>query len=191
MHGDKDTYRLAFSLAGKASQYNQVRVGPQLGLAPWKRPEGLFYLSAGFVQPDFDNSPAFYHRVEAGVKLNPESSYVLSPVYLTTTLAHSWRRPVGTTWFAPECGGGVGVATHYPASRVNISAYQQCCSRLASNSTYYACSCKPTSSDNSNMMVAIPLAYFPEVGKIIAVSQQTFAANQHDAWEHQHAAQRA
>lgn len=41
------------------------------------------------------------------------------------------------------------------------------------------------------MMVAIPLAYFPEVGKIIAVSQQTFAANQHDAWEHQHAAQRA
>ena len=34
MHGDKDTYRLAFALANKASQYNQIKYGPQLGLTP-------------------------------------------------------------------------------------------------------------------------------------------------------------
>lgn len=191
MHGDKDTYRLAFALAGKADQYNQVRAGPQLGLAPWKRPEGLFYVSAGFVQPDFDSTPVFYHRVEAGAKLNPESSFVLNPVYVTSTLHHSWRRPEGTIWFDPDCGGGGGggVATHYPANKVNISAYQHCCPRQAPHGTFSSCTCQPTSSDSSHMMVAIPLVYFPELQKVITVSQQTFTAYQHDLWQHQHAAQ--
>ena len=185
MHGDKDTYRLAFALADKAPQYNQVRVGPQLGLTPWKRPEGFFYVSAGFVQPDFANGTAFYHRVEHGAKFNPTSPLTLSPLYVTTSLSPSWRRPGGTSWFDLEYGGG-GLATHYPASGVNVTAYQQCCPSTASNVTYSSfCSCRPTSSDHDNMMLAVPVSYFPELRKIISISEKIFSAYQHDLWRQQ------
>ena len=187
MHGDKDTYRLAFTLASKTNQYNQIRAGPQLGLAPWKRPEGLFYISAGFVQPDTNNTPVFYHRVEHGTKLNPQSPMVLNPLCVTTTLSYSWRRPGGTAFWDIEYGGG-GVGTHYPANSVNTSIHQQCCPGLALNMTYASCSCQPTSSNNDNMMLAIPLAYFPELGRVISVSQKVFTAYEHDLWRHIHAA---
>ena len=188
MHGDKDTYRLAFMLANKAGQYNQIRAGPQLGLAPWKRPEGLFYISAGFVQPDFDQTPVFYHRLEQGAKFNPQTPMVLTPSYVTTTLSHSWRRPDGTAWFNVGFQDG-GWATHYPASGVNTSAYQQCCPSLASKSTHRSCSCQPTSAENDNMMLAIPLAYFPQLARLISVSHNIFTAYQHRLWRHDMAAQ--
>ena len=184
MHGDKDTYRLAFALAGRLDQYNQVKAGPRLGLAPLKRPEGLFYLSAGFVQPDFNNSPVFYHRVEVGAKLNPASPFVLNPLYVTTTLSHSWRRPPGTVWFNQEYGNG-GTATHYPASHVNTSAYRQCCPSLASHGTFSSCSCQPTSSDNDHMMLALPLAFYPELRSAIVISHKIFSAYQHELWRHE------
>ena len=189
MHGDKDTYRLAFALAGKASQYNQVRAGPQLGLAPSKRPEGLFYMSAGFVQPDFKKHPLFYHRLEAGAKYNPASLWVLEPVYVTTTLSPSWRRPEGTDWFDVGCGNG-GIATHYPAAKVDISAYQQCCRSLSSHSkhTVDACACQHTSSDNNNTMMAIPLAYFPILKHFISVSHRIFTTYQQSLWQDEHTA---
>ncbi len=236
MHGDKDTYRLAFALANKASKYNQVKIGPQLGLTPWKRPEGLFYVSAGFVQPDFDNATAFYHRVEHGAKFNPASPLTLNPLFVTTTLSHSWRRPGGTSWFDLEYGGG-GLATHYPAASVNVTAYQHCCSSpsasygptslsvlnyassLSSSSSMSnsrrsssplkssrsssapsdkaysslisqghssSCSCQPTSSSNDNQMLAIPVSYFPQLKKIISISQKIFSAYQHDLWRQEH-----
>ena len=216
MHGDKDTYRLAFALANKTSHYNQLKLGPQLGLTPWKRPEGLLYVSAGFVQPDFANTTAFYHRVEHGAKFNPGSPLTLNPLFITTTLSHTWRRPGGTAWFDVEYGGG-GLATHYPASAVNITAYQECCSSsvstssssdfssssssASSNSTRAAsssngtfsssafdgvhsslCSCRPTSSQDDNMMIPIPVSYFPDLRKVISISQKIFFAYQHDLW---------
>ena len=207
MHGDKDTYRLAFALANKASQYNQLKLGPQLGLTPWKRPEGLFYVSAGFVQPDFANATAFYHRVEQGAKLNPDTPFTLIPLFVTTTLSHTWRRPGGTSWFGIEHGGG-GIATHYPASHVNTTAYQECCSSPASksssalsrrthassssNGTFSSsalarmhsspCSCRLTSSQDDHMMIAIPISYFPDLRKVISISQKIFIAYQHDLW---------
>jgi hypothetical protein len=185
MHGDKDTYRLAFALANKASQYNQIRSGPQLGLTPWKRPEGLFYVSAGFVQPDFANGTAFYHRVEHGAKFNPASPLTLNSLFVTTTLSPSWRRPAGVTWFDLEYGGG-GLATHYPASGVNTTAYQQCCISSASGASYFSsCSCQPTSSYNDNMMLAVPISYFPELRRVISISEKIFSAYQHDLWRHE------
>lgn len=195
MHGDKDTYRLAFALAEKTSEYFQVKSGPQLGLTPWKRPEGLFYLSAGFVQPGLTDSIAFYHRVERGAKINPASPIMLSPLFITTTLSHTWRRPAGTVWFDVEFGGG-GIATHYPSSGVNTTAYRECCSsadsRAVSSSsapnhhTYTsACSCRETSSMEDHKMIAIPVSYFPDVRRVLSVAQKIFLNYQHDLWLHE------
>ena len=191
MHGDKDTYRLAFALAEKTSEYFQVKSGPQLGLTPWKRPEGLFYLSAGFVQPGLTNSAAFYHRVERGAKINPASSIMLSPLFITTTLSHTWRRPEGTAWFDVEFGDG-GIATHYPASSVNTTAYRECCSSAASKAvssssapghTYTsACSCQATSNMEDHKMIAIPVSYFPDVRRVLSIGQKIFLNYQHNLW---------
>ena len=212
MHGDKDTYRLAFALANKASQYNQIRIGPQLGLTPWKRPEGLYYVSAGFVQPDFANATAFYHRVEHGAKFNPGSPLVLNPMFVTTPLSHSWRRPAGVQFFELEYGAG-GMATHYPAAGVNVTVAQGCCSSpsmpntphsppalapfsaknshaSAQSATYFSsCSCPSTSSSDDHSMLAIPLDYFPDLHSIISISQQIFAAYQHGLWRQEQATQ--
>ncbi|KAA6428608.1 MAG: hypothetical protein FRX49_01483 [Trebouxia sp. A1-2] len=171
------------------SQQNQSvqpnQSGPQLGLTPWKRPEGLFYVSAGFVQPDFANSTAFYHRVEHGAKFNPASPLILNPLFVTTTLSPSWRRPAGVTWFDLEYGGG-GLATHYPVSGVNTSAHQQCCTSSASDASYSSsCSCQSTSSYNGNMMLAVPISYFPELRRVISISEKIFSAYQHDLWRHE------
>ncbi|KAA6417834.1 MAG: hypothetical protein FRX49_12190, partial [Trebouxia sp. A1-2] len=106
MHGDKDTYRLAFALADKAGEYHQIKVGPQLGLMPWKAARGLVYVSAGFVQPGFANVTAFYHRVESAAKFNPSSPIMLTPLFITTELSHTWRRPEGSSWSKVEWGPG-------------------------------------------------------------------------------------
>lgn len=185
MHGDKDTYHLAFALANKTSEYHQIKVGPQLGLTPWKRPEGLFYVSAGFIQPGLGNSTAFYHRVERGAKINPASPIMLSPLFITTTLSHTWRRPGGTSWFDVEFGGG-GIATHYPASSVNTTAYKACCSSAHHTHMYTSsCSCRATSSLDDHEMIAIPVSYFPDLRRILSISQKIFLSYQHDLWLHE------
>lgn len=194
MHGDKDTFRLAFALADKVSEYNQIRSGPQLALAPFKRSEGLVYALAGFVQPDSTNATAFYHRVQPGAKLNPGHPHVLHPAFVTTPTTHSWRFPANSSWFEVEPAGGGG-AWHFPAASVNVKAAEECCSPAftpakehadSSNqdvSYYTSCSCPPSSSSEDHVMQAIPISYFPDLRNVFSVSHNIFLSYQHDLWQ--------
>ena len=159
--------------------------------------QGLFYISSGFVQPDFTNASAFYHRVEAGAKFKPDSPHVLSPMYVTTPLSYSWRRPARTETFQVEFGRGEK-ATHYRAASVNIKAADECCSLVlpstadsaehAPPATYNtSCSCPSTSSSDNHMMLAIPVHYFPALQDIISISHRVFSTYRHDLWQHEQA----
>lgn len=65
MLGDKDTYRLAFSLAGKVGDFQQVKVRPRDAMTEVQRHEtvaGIAYVHQGMVQHTPDEKPAFMHR---------------------------------------------------------------------------------------------------------------------------------
>ncbi|WIA35119.1 hypothetical protein OEZ86_003600 [Tetradesmus obliquus] len=74
MHGDKDTYRLAFGLAGKLAQHRQVALQPRDAMAVVMPPGEMPYLQhQGMVQHTPDERPAFLHRTDKG-KLFPHCS---------------------------------------------------------------------------------------------------------------------
>lgn len=65
MLGDKDTYRLAFALANKASAYQQVKMAPRDALTVVNGSSkivGTAYVHQGMVQHTPDGRPAFLHR---------------------------------------------------------------------------------------------------------------------------------
>jgi hypothetical protein len=62
-YGDKDTYRMAFQLAGKAGQYRQLAPQPHLALGQLP---GNPYHHAGMMQPGPDGQLLFFHRTAAG-----------------------------------------------------------------------------------------------------------------------------
>lgn len=62
MNGDKDTYRLAFALANKLSEYQQVKVPARDALSVVKSSRGTSYVHQGMVQHTPDGRPAFMHR---------------------------------------------------------------------------------------------------------------------------------
>lgn len=65
MHGDKDTYRLAFALANKAAEYQQVKMPPRDAMSVVNGTatiRGTAYVHQGMVQHTPDGKPAFLHR---------------------------------------------------------------------------------------------------------------------------------
>lgn len=67
MHGDKDTFRLAFSLAGKVAEHRQVTMPARDALGYSLNAtagNGAMFQHQGMVQhtPGADQRPAFLHR---------------------------------------------------------------------------------------------------------------------------------
>ena len=187
IYSEKSIYRLAFTLANKSIQYNQIQTAPQLGLVPWERPEGLSYISAGLVQPDVNGDHMFYHaqdfRAAFDTILGPHMgvasirrSLTIDPVYVTTTLSYSRSHPTGMSWLDVNCNGE-GLAQHYicPASSVTMSANQTCCPKQVLT---VLCNCQPTPGHHSAML-AVPLAYFAKLEKIMCVRNRILSAYQH------------
>eukprot|EP00877_Chromochloris_zofingiensis_P003033 jgi/Chrzof1/12730/Cz07g05150.t1 len=61
LHGDKDTFLVAFSLAGKPNEFQQVKHNPREGLNNYKTERGV-YQHFGMIQYAPDGRPAFHHR---------------------------------------------------------------------------------------------------------------------------------
>ncbi|DBA84574.1 TPA: hypothetical protein ACH3X2_006154 [Trebouxia sp. C0005] len=86
MWGDKDTYRLAFALAGKANAFQQVTLSPRLALDAGGTPPEPPFRHTGMVQHDLDGNLQFLHRTYLG-KFDPaiqepwrELDFVTNPV---------------------------------------------------------------------------------------------------------------
>lgn len=204
MLGDKDSYCLAFSLAGgcrtllhtdllsnsqgkmksagREEDYNQIRAGPRIGLMPWKRDDGFYYTAAGFVQSLDNDTLAFYHRVEAGSKLNPSSVLQVKAHFVSTPVHQSWRRP-GVVYRDLQHGGD-GPVNHYPADMVDVAKFKTCCT-----SEYFAncTSCPLASPATHNQLIAIPIRYFPSLQDADTQAHTMFSDYQYklwrDAWE--------
>lgn len=86
MHGDKDTYRLAFHLANKSSDFAQVPTPPgqALDAHPGNMP---FYRHTGMVQHDWNGVMAFLHRTSTA-KFNPDQQKWRHVDYVTSPLTH-------------------------------------------------------------------------------------------------------
>ncbi|CAK0786177.1 hypothetical protein CVIRNUC_009390 [Coccomyxa viridis] len=93
MYGDKDTFRLAFALAGKSDYFEQVSLPPSCPLdASEDNAEPVKYLHAGMIQHDPSGNPAFLHRTAEG-KVYPFNHGYRKAHYLTVPL--SARRAAG------------------------------------------------------------------------------------------------
>lgn len=62
MLGDKDSYRLAFALANKLPEYQQIKLPPRDAMAVTDAVPGIMYKHQGMVQHTADERPAFLHR---------------------------------------------------------------------------------------------------------------------------------
>ena len=165
--------------AGCADSYNQMPSGPRLGLMPWQTGDGLYYIGAGFVQATEDGQVAFYHRVEAGSKLNPASVLQVKAQLITTPVHQTWARP-GVAYRHLEHGGD-GPASHYPADKVDVTQYHTCCS----SKHYMKCtSCPLASPETYNQLVAIPVTYFTSLHNMLSRVDDMFSQYQYELWRH-------
>lgn len=165
--------------AGRADDYNQNCYGPRIGLMPWKRDDGFFYTAAGFVQSTDDIRLAFYHRVEAGSKLNPLSVLQVKAHFVTTPVHQRWRRP-GVAYRDLQHGGD-GPVSHYPADMVDVAKFKTCC---ASPHFKNCTSCPLASPAMHNQLLAIPVRYFPSLQKVDARAHDMFSEYQNKLWRH-------
>ncbi|KAK9813024.1 hypothetical protein WJX72_007665 [[Myrmecia] bisecta] len=84
MWGDKDSFQLAFHLAGKADDYRQVMVAPREVVCD-RQDQDVKYLHTGMLQAQPDGQLAFMHRTDRG-KFDPMSANFLTCDYVTEPL---------------------------------------------------------------------------------------------------------
>ena len=83
MLGDKDTYRLAFALANKLPEYQQVKLPPRdamVKLEGGKWLPGIHYKHQGMVQHTPDEKPAFLHRTGGCLLLKQAHEFSTQPL---------------------------------------------------------------------------------------------------------------
>ncbi|KAK9817707.1 hypothetical protein WJX72_000972 [[Myrmecia] bisecta] len=122
MSQEKDSYHLAFSLAGKAGAFRQVLHMPRAVLA--KRLRGkLNYLQVGSLQADPGGRPLFFHRSDGPGRLHPADA---SSDFLTADLV-SIELSEGRAlrmFHQPEDGGmGYGMGDVWVTNSTNSCAF--------------------------------------------------------------------
>ncbi|KAL3146379.1 hypothetical protein ABBQ32_003064 [Trebouxia sp. C0010 RCD-2024] len=135
MHGDKDTYRLAFHLANKSAHFAQVTAAPAQALDASSK-HAPFYKHTGMVQHDWDGNMAFLHRTSAA-KFKPGAPTWLHVHYITSPLTHKNAVSMSNGWhlgqlnmeFEKYCCGLTDFEAHKLASvREEFLASQSGCS---------------------------------------------------------------
>lgn len=87
--GDKDTFQVAFALAGKTEEYNQVPIGPIAAMIDFER-HGIYgenprYKTLGNIQLHPDGSMMFHHKTIEKIPAQGDPGYRVWPIDLVTT----------------------------------------------------------------------------------------------------------
>jgi len=92
LHGDKDTFYIAFHLAGKLGSFYQVAIAPREAVNDLSEPQEYPYRHQGVLQHAPDGRVAFHHRTAPDVKYFPGCLQNSLPtwcrvVYISTPLS--------------------------------------------------------------------------------------------------------
>ncbi|CAL8463979.1 g3514 [Coccomyxa elongata] len=169
MYGDKDTFSLAFHLAGKAEQYHQVAIPPSCPLdASPQNAEPITYLHAGMVQHDPSGLPAFLHRTAEG-KVYPFNHGFRRADYLTVPLSSRRAASVLGSNIPHKLMGLM-------AKQIDHTTYNQC--PVADPRTFHK-ECGVSLKSGAYPVPVIPVNDMPELARVLNASYAVHDALQH------------
>ncbi|KAK9806715.1 hypothetical protein WJX72_000369 [[Myrmecia] bisecta] len=165
MYGDKDTFRIAFALAGKQGQFRQVTLAPRAALMEYRdvSPEDevvTTFILAGEIQQGWGGSGnLFFHRVSPGAKFHLKTGQYLRVNWVTDHLT-----PTEAPFYYTRVVGIPGDVHWWPPGGVDTQAYQDACA----NNTFSSCVfperhyADDLHRDHGHTLFpAMPVSYFP------------------------------
>ncbi|KAK9814131.1 hypothetical protein WJX72_001060 [[Myrmecia] bisecta] len=159
MYGDKDTFRLAFNLAGKKRDFKQVTIPPcaPLDANPLNKPPTVF-LHVGMMQHDPYGNVAFLHRTAEG-KFYAFGKGFRKVDYVSVPLSPKRAK------------GCLHKTMGYSAKQIDTGTFAQC--PVADPKTFHK-ECKLNIRSPDFPIPVIPVGEIPELSGVLEASNAMF-----------------